>query len=206
MYKELGAQDACIQLQELSVSYLEKSAAAMNAKVNDFLNLLYLANQIPHGTYSFPEMRSIACMSYLLVTHSLFEKMVKGCIHCYRLSNPEIDAKWMSSVGGEQLPSLCRLAYNVPKQQREQLTSPPEFRLFEYYRLVRVAGTHVTDKTQEKAVKAFSAMSSSDLDHFSQYEQINGAPNPPDSIAFEDFKLFTRAIKYYSNILNEVVG
>ena len=206
MYKELGAQDACIQLQELSTNYLEKSATAMNAKVSDFLKLLYVANGIPHGTYSFAQMRSTACASYLIVTHSLFEKMVKGCIRHYRASHHQMDAQWVASVGGEQIPPLRRLAHNLTEPQRKQLTTPPEYRLLEYYRLVRVAGTHPTYKTREKAEKAFSSLTASDLAHLSQYPLLSGAPNPPDAINFEDFKLYTRAIKYYSNLLNEICG
>lgn len=204
MYKELGAQDACIQLQELSANYLEKSAAAMNAQVNDFLKLLYKANGIPHGSYNFAEMRSIACTSYLLVTHSLFDKMVKGCIRHYRTANPATDTQWVNSVGGKTLAPLRRLAHNLPKPEQVKLTSPAEFRLFEYYRQVRVAGTHVADKTQKKAAVAFAALTQNDIQHFAEYAQICTAPNKPEAIGFDDFKLYTRSIKYYSNILNDV--
>ena len=206
MYKELGDQDACVQLQELSAAHLEACAAKANEPVNDFLKELYFAKGIPHGTYNFEQMRAIAHNSYLLVTYSLFEKMIKGCIRVYRGNNPEIDGKWIDKIDGEQLPPLLRLIHNLPQPYKSQLSSPPEFRLLEYYRLVRISGAHVDTKTLAKAEKAFSALDASDIAHFNGFPLISGAPNKPDSITFEDFKLFTRSIKYYSNLLNEVCG
>lgn len=206
MYKELGDQDACVQLQELSVSHLQKCASDRGESVRDFLRNLYAANSIPHGTHSFEQMRSVASTSYLLVTYSLFEKMIKGCIREYRGRYPEVESTWTDRVDGEQLAPLQRLSHNALTMHKRQLMAPPEFKLLEYYRVVRVAGTHVDEKTAEKAERAFRAMSQEDLHHFRAYPQITQAPNPPNSLSFEDFRLYTRAIKYYSNVLNDICG
>ena len=88
-----------------------------------------------------------------------------------------------------------------------QLISPPEFRLLKYLsRLVKSAGTRVNEKATDKAVKAFDSLTVSDMAHFHKYPLTAGAPNKPGEINFEDFKLFTRSVKYYSKILNEVCG
>jgi hypothetical protein len=96
--------------------------------------------------------------------------------------------------------------FNALPQHKQLLIAPPEYKLLEYYRVVRVAGAHVDDKTAEKAAKAFRVLSSADLLHFHTYPQITQAPNAPGEISFEDFRLYTRSIKYYSNILNDVCG
>ena len=58
LFTELGAQDACLQLQEVAIVLLEKSAQAMNAHMNDYLKLLYMSNSIPQGSYSFADMKA----------------------------------------------------------------------------------------------------------------------------------------------------
>lgn len=204
MYKELGDQDACVQLQELAVSHLEKCAVSNGEGLGDFLHSLYSANSIPHGTHSFEQMRAVASTSYLLVTYALFEKMVKGCIRAYRNRNPDNDSTWSDQVGGEQMSPLKRLVFNLSPAQKQQLSAPPEYKLFEYYRLVRVAGAHADEKTFEKSQRVFDALSAADIAHFHTYRLITSAPNPPGKISFEDFRLYTRSIKYYSNILNDV--
>lgn len=207
MYKELGDQDACVQLQELSVHYLEQCAADKGESVRDFLRELYQASSIPHGTHSFEQMRAVASTSYLLVTYALFERMVRGCIRAYQSRYPEVEATWSEkNAAGEQLPPLPKLVFNALPKHKKQLVAPPEYKLLEYYRVVRVAGTHVDGKTLERAEKAFRALSPADSQHFRTYSQITQAPNTPDKISFEDFRLYTRAIKYYSNILNDVCG
>lgn len=201
MFTELGAQDASIQLQEVATSYLEQAAAAGGAKAK-FLRALYAQHGVPHGTHSFAQMRETAYGSYLLITYALFEKMIKGCIKEYKIKNrPSI---WVTKNNKKRLPPLLELVGNMPAAQRAILASPPEYRLLEYYRLVRVSNTHVSQQTLRKARSAYAALTTSDLGHISQYEYIAVAPNPPGAITFEDFKLYTRSIKYYSNLLNEV--
>jgi hypothetical protein len=206
MYKELGDQDACVQLQELSVRHLERCAADMGESVRDFLRDLYEVNSIPHGSHSFEQMRAVASTSYLLVTYALFEKMLKGCIRAYRSRYPAVEGTWSEKDAGEQLAPLQKLVFNALPQHKQLLVAPPEYKLLEYYRVVRVAGAHVDEKTVEKAAKAFRALSSEDLQHFRTYSQITVAPNAPNDVSFEDFRLYTRSIKYYSNILNDVCG
>lgn len=206
MYKELGDQDACIQLQELAVRYLERTVADLGDGAHEFLRGLYRDSDVPHGSHSFSEMSAVASRSYLLVTYALFEKMIKGCIREYRTRYPEISPKWTDQQNGEQLSPLQRLAANALPRHKRQLVTPSEYKLLEYYRIVRNSGTHVDAKSAEKATKAFSAFSAADIAHFREYAKISSAPNLPEQISFEDFRLFTRSIKYYSNILNDVCG
>jgi hypothetical protein len=49
LFAELGSQDACLQLQEVAIVHLEKSAQAMSAHMNDYLKLLYIATAFHRG-------------------------------------------------------------------------------------------------------------------------------------------------------------
>lgn len=203
MLHELGAQDASIQLQELCITYMQNSAAATKAPLGDFLNLLYAGNNIPRGTHKFDELRELASNSYLMVTYAAFEKMLFEIIDQVKMNKPVLAAKWNSkNNSGGGLPPLMELTQNLPAGDRSILEKAPEYRLFEYYRAVRVANSHIKGSTSTYVNKAFAALTQADLQHFSSCYGLQ-APNPPGQITFDDFQLFTRAIKYYSKLLNE---
>lgn len=204
IFDELGAQDACIQLQELSIQYLCNSAVATRAPIGDFLKLLYKGNKIPQGTYNFDELRELASKSYLTATYALLEKMLRGIISEYKTKNPGTAVGWRKqNLKGENFSPLQELVENLPQTISAPLVSAPEYRLLEYYRLVRVANSHHKGSTLTNAEKAYAVITSRDMSHFLSYDAAPPAPNPPDKICFADFLLFTRAIKYYSKLLNE---
>ncbi len=206
MFRDLGAQDACIQLQELCISYMENSAVATKAPVDAFLRLLYQGNGIPHGTYSFQELRELSSKSHLVLTYAIFEKTLEELIRYVKSAKPSLAASWTSKTpSGGGMPPLVELVSNLPLPVQNPLVSAPEYRLFEYYRAVRVASSHLKSSTATQANTAFGALSPSDMQHFAACYQLQ-APNPPSALAFADFHLFTRAIKYYSRLLNEACG
>lgn len=202
MFQELGAQDACIQLQELCITYMENSAAATRAPLGEFLKLLYTGNGIPHGTYSFTELKELSAKSYLIVTYALLEKTLLAVISHVKAAQPVLAASWKAkSASGGGLPPLLELTQNLPAADCTKLEEAPEFRLIEYYRAVRVANSHIKGSTAAAVTAAFKSLTPSDIQHFTTCYDLT--PNAPADVRFEDFKLFTRAIKYYSNLLNE---
>jgi hypothetical protein len=203
LFSELGSQDACLQMQELAIVHLEKSAQAMNAQMNDYLKLLYISNGIPRGTYSFEEMRGRIYKSFISLTYTVFEKVIKRCNHLYQQNNPA--TTWVTTLpGGNALHPLDQLCHNVSDVQKQNLTTPPEYRLLDYYRRIRIASVHLDASTTQAAAQAFDFLTPTDIQHFHAYAHVYGAPNGPDMLTFQDFKLYTRAIKYYSNIVNDV--
>ncbi|GGY16509.1 hypothetical protein GCM10008098_04760 [Rhodanobacter panaciterrae] len=203
LFSELGTQDACLQLQELAIVHLEKSAQAMSAQMNDYLKLLYISNDIPRGTYSFAGMREQIYKSFIALTHSIFDKTIKECNGVFQKNNTSVT--WVTTLkGGAALHPLEQLCYNCSPAQRQSLTQPPEFRLLEYYRRIRIASAHINGDTAQDAEEAFHKLTTTDHLHFQQYVHILGAPNAPNLLTFQDFKLYTRAIKYYSNLVNDV--
>jgi hypothetical protein len=201
LFDELGAQDACIQLQELSITHLKEKADEKGDIVGDFLNEMYKENGIPQGTHDFNDLRLIASRSYLITTHAIFEKMLREIIKDCKIKTK---SKWVTNTDkGENFAALQELIENLPKEKKINLTIVPEYKLLEYYRYVRVANSHRKNDTSKKADKAYSSFSKKDFDHFKSYAFAPKAPNPPEHICFSDFLLFTRAIKYYSKLLNE---
>ncbi len=203
MRSELGAQDARVQLQELSIQYLFKAAAASGLPIGDFLKPLFQENNISQGTFNFDELRELSSKFYLTGTYALFEKMLRELISDYQLANPSLVANWKKeSSKGKKLPPLQELLCNLPPAAARRLKVCSEYKLFEYYRLVRVANSHVKDKTLSSAEKSYKSISPTDFSHFRTYDS-SSAPSDPKNISFSDFFLFTRAIKYYSKLLNE---
>jgi len=175
----------------------------MNAQMNDYLKLLYISNNIPRGTYSFDEMRERTYASFISLTYTMFEKTIKHCNKIYQQKNPAI--AWTTTLpGGAALHPLEQLTYNATAPQKQALTAPPEHKLLEYYRRVRIASVHLDVSTLQAAELAFANLTQADHQHFQSYVHIYGAPNPPGMLTFQDFKLYTRAIKYYINIVNDV--
>jgi len=112
---------------------------------------------------------------------------------------------WVTTLkGGVALHPLEQLCYNCTPVEQLKLTKPPEFRLVEYYRRIRIASVHIGSSTAQDADTAFSSLTAADHQHFQQYAYLLDAPNAPSLLTFQDFKLYTRAIKYYINIVNDV--
>lgn len=204
LFKDLGDQDACIQLQEVSQRFLEDTARNTRSSADEFLKSLYQDFQVPHGTYHFSTMRSVAYHSFIILNHAAFEAALKEAIkqHCiiYRVEG------WEKKVGGKDLAPMQQLGHNLSSSIKSRLVAAPEYRLIEYYRHLRIASSHRTQETSEKAVRAFSKIKETDILHFKKYLHAGDAPNAPTGLSFDDFKLFTRAIKYYSNLLNEALA
>jgi hypothetical protein len=205
LFSDLGGQDACLQLQEVAIVHLEKSAQAMNAHMNDYLKLLYRSNSIPQGSYSFADMRAQIYKSFIALTYSVLDRTLKACNRAYQQKNPALT--WITTLkGGAALHPLEQLVHNSTSTEKLALTQPPEYRLLEYYRRVRIASVHIAPDTAQEAQLAFDAITVSDHQHFQQYQHLFGVPNAPSFLTFQDFRLYTRAIKYYINIVNDVCG
>ncbi len=201
-FEELGAQDACFQLQELSIVHMEETANASNTPIENYISGLFMAHKIPHGSHKLSELRLLAYRTFISNTYTIFEKTIKLCNSFYRENR---NLEWITTLpGGAALHPLEQLLKNCTHTEKIQLTQPPEFYLIEYYRRIRIASAHPNQKTEAEAIDAYNKITAHHLLHFSQYKYIVNAPNPPSRLNFHDFMLYTRAIKYYINILNDV--
>jgi hypothetical protein len=171
--------------------------------MNDYLKLLYISNSIPQGSYSFADMRTQIYKSFITLTHSIFDKTLKACNKAYQQKNPTVT--WITTLkGGAALHPLEQLCHNCLPAEKMALMQPPEIRLLEYYRRVRIASVHVSSTTAQDADLAFGNLTPTDHQHFQKYPHLLVVPNAPGSLTFQDFRLYTRAIKYYINVVNDV--
>jgi hypothetical protein len=203
MFSDLGRQDACIQLQELSIRHLIDTVQGTGNPVGEFLKPLYASYGIPHGTYELDELKELVAKSYLVLTYSQLEKMLRGVIGHYKSANPALVSTWVvKNFKDERYSALQELHANLPGAASKRLKDCPEFALLEYYRVVRVANSHVKDATLSRADTEFTRLTTKQRDHYASCYSL-AAPNSPSQISFEDFRLFTRAIKYFARLINE---
>jgi hypothetical protein len=203
MLSDLGRQDACIQLQELSIRHLTDTLQGTGNPVADFLKPLYALYGIPQGTYELDELKELVAKSYLILTYAQLEKTLRGVIGHYKAANPAIASTWVKkNSDGEQYAPLQELHANLPTASAKRLKECPEYSLLEYYRVVRVANSHVKDGTLSRADTEYNRLTKKQRDHYTSCYKL-AAPNPPSQVSFEDFLLFTRAIKYFSRLINE---
>lgn len=204
MWSELGKQDACIQLQELSNRCLHDALVASGKSPDDYLKPLFASYGIPNGTYSLAELEELVAKSYLVQTYSQLERMLRGVIAHYKTKYASTGAIWATKNSkDERYSPLEELHANLPKASAKALKDCPEFDLLEYYRVVRVANSHVKGTTLSRAQADYKKLTTKQLQHFSTCYSLK-APNPPSLIAFDDFLLFTRATKYFAKQINEV--
>lgn len=200
----LGYQDACIQLHELSARVLESQATAQGAQREDFLMRLFREIGIPQGTFAFTDLRRVAAESYIVQTYNVVERFLRDLIAQYKDHFPERCVGWTTKdEDGGTLPPLDELLRNLPADKRRQLWEYPEAALLDYDRQLRVSIVHRTADNKRKAHKGFANLVREHGVHFaSSYAELK-APKAPADVGFDDFLLFTRAVKYFSNILND---
>jgi len=201
LLKELGAQDAAIQLQELAIRFLRESAPADNVKAGEFLRRQFKEHGLPHGTYDFDELRRMTATSYIVLTYAEVEGAFGGLIAEIKAQLPP-GVNWVDQRGKSNLAPLDQLTVNLPKGSRAALTDKPEAALIDYYRCLRVSDAHRSKKTAAQATKAFGRLQPMRAAFCETY--LLDAPNPPEQVHFDDFLLFTRAVKYLSRSINEL--
>jgi hypothetical protein len=198
--RDLGSQDACVQLQELAIRHLETDANAQGELSGEFLMEAFADYRISHGTYDFRLLRVLSATSYVVLTHAVFDGAVRQIIQDVKRNGGGRSAQWKSTTrDGKTMPALDELIVNLMPSASKPLRAAPERELFNYYRVLRIANAHPGAKSDRRASEAYDAI---DASKFRQDYSLL-APNPPDKIAYDDFMLYTRSIKYYARLLNE---
>lgn len=200
--EELGFQDASIQLAQLASQVLAEVAAHSPLGPDEYLRQEFLKRGIPHGTHDFTHLANLSCRSYVVQTYALVDKTLRALAREYR-GHKWLDDVWVANdTEGEAFSPVDLLIKNVDKRFVKELQSKPEVELIEYYRLTRVSIVHPTSEARDAAASCSSALQKNHPTYFSAiYELV--APNPPDALTFEDFRLLTRAFKYVANVFND---
>ena len=200
--KTMGIQDSCIQTNEVAVRYLEEQSEQVE-NVSDFIKKLCKTYSISIGINDFKYFQSVQYKSYILQTYNLIEPLFKGLNKEVRYYHNIKD--WKTKDGDKNLDPFNQLLENLDVDARKLIKSFPEYYLLNYYRLVRNSIVHLQEDPEEhkKTSKYFEDNLTDKLDFFHENYDLK-APNMPNGISFHDFMLYTRAIKYFSNILNDI--
>lgn len=200
----IGLQDSCIQTNQAAVLFLEEQAK-LNSKPEEFIKDLCLNYKISLGTSDIKYFMEIQYKSYILQTYNLVEPFFKELNAAYRYYNNILPEDWKTKEGDKNLDPFNQLLVNLNSSQRKKIKTYPEYYLLDYYRLVRNSIVHLQENKDEhkKTLKYYNDNIVDKISHFKDNYELE-APNEPDKIVFDDFKLYTRSIKYFSNILNDI--
>jgi hypothetical protein len=202
MKRVIGVQDSCIQTNEVAIRYLEEQSN-ITENSEEFIRNLCKKYRISRGTYDFKHFRKIQYKSYILQSYNLVEPFFKKLNKQYRYYN-NFTGIWKTKEGDKNLDPFNQLLQNLPSDIATAIKNYPEYHLLNYYRLVRNSIVHLQEDEEEhsKTTKYYEDHISNKVNFF--YENYDlSAPNKPDSISYSDFMLYTRALKYFSNILSD---
>ena len=199
----IGLQDICIQTNQVAILFLEEKAKlAKNEK--EFIQNLCSRYKISRGTHNFDEFKKSLYQSYILQTYNLIEPLLIDLNKTYRYYN-NFKGVWKVKSNDKNIDPLNQLLENIAPELKRKIKSYPEYYLLNYYRLVRNSIVHlqINEKKYQKSIAYYTNYLDKRISHFKENYDIE-APNLPEQITFEDFMLYTRAIKYFGNILNDV--
>ncbi len=208
MLIQLGYQDSFLQTHELGVRLIkELHESYENDKDQNLYNEFYKRN-IPHGSNNFSELNYFSGKFYIVQTYNIFELFIRNLISEIKKIFFEDPAAWktskVSSRGkSKNIDPFNQLILNSQKNQKEEFEKYPETFLLDYYRVARNSFVHVNEHLQKKANKKHKEVSLKYRNYFREIYELE-APNTPDLMTFSDFILYSRAIKYFSNIINDI--
>lgn len=203
MRKIVGLQDSCLQTNEVAILYLEEKSK-QNPDSEKFMRDLCRKYSISLGIRDFDYFKITLYKSYILQTYNLVEPFFKNINKAYRFYN-NFAGEWrVKDESGKMLDPFTQLLANMPLESAKEIKKYPEFQLLNYYRLVRNSIVHLQDESDEykKVRKYYDDNIIKNLNYFKE-NYIIDAPNSPESITFKDFMLYTRVLKYFSNIIND---
>ncbi|HWR59365.1 MAG TPA: hypothetical protein VN328_10805 [Thermodesulfovibrionales bacterium] len=155
------------------------------------------------GLDNFDNYRHALTEVYVVETYQVAERFFKSLNAEYRCIKKVDKEKWIKKdKDGKNLSPLQQFASNLPKKNRGFVESAPESLLIDYYRLVRNWIIHRDDKTRKTALHCYDEVLRKHKDHISNCYAGLAAPSLPDELSFDDYYLFTRALKYFANLLN----
>ncbi len=199
----LGLRDSTIQTNEIALQYFEEIGNAKEEGINNFLKQMGDKYKISHGTNKFSFLKSTIHGSYIVQTYNIAESFFKSLIREYRYYKNISGDSWKTkNENGETIDVFNQLLYNLPNASRALVEEKPEYKLLDYYRLVRNANVHL-HIDRDKINGYYNKYVVPNKQYFqSNYSGIQNAPNSIYDINFEDFQLYTRALKYFSNHIN----
>ncbi len=214
LYDNLAYQDAAFQANQIIIEFFDGYTTDNNLSGKQLIRQLASKHQISAGTEDIERIREMMAESYILQTYNIAELFFKEFNKAYQTIHKISNWQTKQKVGksDKKLDPLNQLLHNIDSQKRKKLSSLPEYLLADYYRLLRNGYVHREIKKSISLKKPSEYYSKNIVglqSHFDKYyktlpETGAPAPNGPESISFQDFILYSRALRNLANYLNEL--
>lgn len=200
----IGLQDSCIQTTQVALLYFEEEGNK-SGDMRDFVKQYCKKYHISLGTNDYSYLKSLQYKVYILQTYNLLEPLLKQLNKDYKKYN-NFKGKWITEDSDKQkYDPFNQFVENQTGSGKRKLKEYPEYHLLNYYRLIRVSVSHLqVDPKENKATQTYYDKHIAKRKDYFTESYLTDAPNEPGNISFTDFTLYTRAIKYFSNILNDM--
>lgn len=180
LYKLLGRSDATVEWIEVAVRHLSHINTAKGVERIDELAATY---GVRVNNIDFEDLPSRWASLQVLSVYQQLEWFLDE----FREEHPR-DVR--SRRSDEDLLSYTLVAYGVSKHDAGML----EFEILDYYRLARNHLMHAPSAPQSKTHVTQLSRISGRLKENTAYRELS-APNTIDALNFDDFMLFSRALK-----------
>lgn len=197
--RDLGVVDASSQVAQLAFDSLrERVEAAPDPRA--LLEELAAKYNLPPGTDQLDVVERQLAMSHVFHAHAVIDQFLKQVIHWLKYFRPELRTwkKKKRSTDTNDADALEQLAINLKGNRPSPLRQAPEFELLHYFRHIRHYAGHQSSVALGQAETAHHQLDSA---FFTQ--NYGHAPNLPSALVFADFLVYTRATKYFAQLLND---
>jgi hypothetical protein len=190
----LGKLDAYVELNELAIRAFEKSA--YNAPdIKKFIMGLSEEHNIKVQFESFPNLSAWATQHYIVAVHEathffLFEYK-REFVGVLKLS---FEKDWPNVDGNKLTDTLAQVEKLTKRGGVCSAVGKVQIAIFNYYHFLRNRLAHLHTKNYQGLNEEYQLIRTH-KDEISRLYNVDNAPNHLDNINFQDFFIFTRAVK-----------
>ena len=202
--KTLGFYDSIPTTIELVLKdYTDKCKTNGVTPENELNNLARNFIVKKHNIQSLDSSHSHIFNFYILSVFNVVDPFFRDLKRLMiKLNSPK---SWKTKSGKKDLDAFNQVIENCKSKDRSLLKNKPEFHLINYYRLHRNSVVHGVFEKEKQYAKSDAYFDKYVLPNISYFESTYNldAPNKSNSINFNDFLIYTRAIKYFNNLVND---
>lgn len=193
----LGESDAILEINELACRFFV-NAAQLSGDPKSFVTECSAKFGVCVNLAEFDGWRAHLSQRHIVAVYESAERFFKE----FRREHSELHRReWTGDKDGKSRIDLALENVGPTKEEAEQSVGLDLISRFEYYRLVRNWIVHDRTRKPDKETTA--------LQNLPEYSDSNAtalgqlaAPNPPESLNFDDFILFSRVTKLVAEKLS----
>jgi hypothetical protein len=196
-----GAFDACAQTLEVALRHTQQLSARHPRGFQGFVDERSKAENLSSRSPPASAVQSFLHTYLVVQVHASADAFFRELNREYRHYKGIDDSSWKRSERADDqvLDPLNQLALNLGNGAGKKLREVHEFGILDYYRQVR-------NKVAHGAFRSTRV----DRDPAKYREYANraypgvAAPNEPEQLSYDDFRLYARALQCFSEVLNDL--